>query len=178
VVPQIREGEIMVTSLNRISPLLTLIPVPDGDFDAHIRSAHVSINLRRLGCSGRSAVTLAYPQYGRPAAAGARPTSRPWRAHERRAAARRWPRRRREAKERFANVFKTSPNVPFEFTVIHLVRLVQLSLHFFNLFRLEEVDGVLCDDTMEALRKYQTHFGVTRGEVRFVGEGPGMRRRC
>jgi len=52
----------MVTSLNRISPLLTLIPVPDGDFDAHIRSAHVSINLRRLGCSGRSAVTLAYPQ--------------------------------------------------------------------------------------------------------------------
>jgi hypothetical protein len=60
---QLREGAVMVGSLNRISPLLTLIPVPDGDHDAHIRSLHVAINLRRLGCSGRSAVTLHYPEY-------------------------------------------------------------------------------------------------------------------
>ena len=163
---QVREGEVMVGNLNRISSLLTLIPVPDGDFDAHIRSTHLSINLRRLGCSGRSAVTLEYPQCVACRLAPAQPI--PLRKTPADSRHTDCSRRRccREARERFLNVFRTSTNIPFDYTVMQLGRLVQLSLHFFNLYRLEEVDGVLCDDTMDALRKYQSHFGVGRSEVR------------
>ena len=168
----------MVANLNRVSPLLALIPVPDGDFDAHVRSTRVAINLQRLGCSGRSALTMEYSMYGHPLRRRARRASEAaidaclliawwwwWgHAHVRWCARTRNP-TDREARDRFLNVLRTSLAIPFEYTVLQLGRLVQLSLHFFNLFHLEEVDGVLCKDTVDALEKYRAHFGVARGEV-------------
>ena len=52
-----------MTNLSRLSPLLNLIAVPDGDFERAIGHVYLSINLRRLGCSGRTAITLRFPRF-------------------------------------------------------------------------------------------------------------------
>ncbi|CAH0029626.1 unnamed protein product [Clonostachys rhizophaga] len=54
-------GELMVTNLSSFPSSLTVIPVPDGDIKAHRMNFIVNENLKRLGCSGRSALTLTPP---------------------------------------------------------------------------------------------------------------------
>ena len=54
-------GELFVTNLNSFPSALTVISVPDGDIRQHRRLFIVNENLRRLGCSGRSALTLTEP---------------------------------------------------------------------------------------------------------------------
>jgi hypothetical protein len=54
-------GDVLVTNLARVPPTLNLVAVLDGDFERGVTQLTVSINLRRLGCSGRIAVTLRYP---------------------------------------------------------------------------------------------------------------------
>ncbi|KAL2260803.1 hypothetical protein VTK26DRAFT_5101 [Humicola hyalothermophila] len=54
-------GELMVTNLSSFPSALTVIPVPDGDIRKHRRTFIVNENLKRLGCSGRSGLTLTEP---------------------------------------------------------------------------------------------------------------------
>ncbi|KAI9141788.1 hypothetical protein BKA69DRAFT_1071191, partial [Paraphysoderma sedebokerense] len=55
---QTDSGVIMVANLTSLNPALNIIHVPDGDYDRHIQNLNLNINLRRLGCSGRSATSL------------------------------------------------------------------------------------------------------------------------
>lgn len=54
-------GELMVTNLSSFPSALTVIPVPDGDLRHNLRVFIVNENLKRLGCSGRSGLTLSDP---------------------------------------------------------------------------------------------------------------------
>ncbi|ROT39519.1 hypothetical protein SODALDRAFT_308900 [Sodiomyces alkalinus F11] len=54
-------GQVMVTNLSNFPSALTVIPVPDGDIRKHRQSFIVNENLKRLGCSGRSGMTLTNP---------------------------------------------------------------------------------------------------------------------
>ncbi len=54
-------GTIMATNLSSFPSALTVIPVPDGDIKKHREDFIVNEDLKRLGCSGRSGLTLAQP---------------------------------------------------------------------------------------------------------------------
>ncbi|KAI1649946.1 uncharacterized protein F4817DRAFT_329211 [Daldinia loculata] len=54
-------GELMVTNLSSFPSALTVILVPDGDIKKHRREFIVIEDLKRLGCSGRSGMTLSEP---------------------------------------------------------------------------------------------------------------------
>ncbi|KAI1464209.1 uncharacterized protein F4812DRAFT_443785 [Daldinia caldariorum] len=55
-------GELlMVTNLSSFPSALTVIPVPDGDIRKHRKEFIVIEDLKRLGCSGRSGMTLSEP---------------------------------------------------------------------------------------------------------------------
>ncbi|KAH6853348.1 hypothetical protein B0I37DRAFT_359061 [Chaetomium sp. MPI-CAGE-AT-0009] len=54
-------GELMVTNLSSFPSALTVIPVPEGDIRKHRQEFIVNEDLKRLGCSGRSGLTLTEP---------------------------------------------------------------------------------------------------------------------
>ncbi|TVY62712.1 Protein STB6 [Lachnellula suecica] len=54
-------GMLMVTNLSSFPSALTVIPVPDGDVKKHREDFLVNENLKRLGCSGRSGMSLSTP---------------------------------------------------------------------------------------------------------------------
>ncbi|KAL2155196.1 hypothetical protein VTH82DRAFT_3872 [Thermothelomyces myriococcoides] len=54
-------GELMVTNLSSFPSALTVIPVPEGDIRKYRREFIVNENLKRLGCAGRSGLTLTKP---------------------------------------------------------------------------------------------------------------------
>lgn len=54
-------GELMVTNLSSFPSALTVISVPGGDIKNQRRTFIVNENLKRLGCSGRSAIALSEP---------------------------------------------------------------------------------------------------------------------
>lgn len=54
-------GELMVTNLSSFPSAFTAIPVPEGDIRKHQKSFMVNENLKRMGCAGRSGLTLTDP---------------------------------------------------------------------------------------------------------------------
>lgn len=54
-------GELMVTNLSNFPSALTVILAPDGDIKKHRQEFIVNENLKRMGCSGRSGMTLTDP---------------------------------------------------------------------------------------------------------------------
>ncbi|CAZ81291.1 unnamed protein product [Tuber melanosporum] len=54
-------GKLMVTNLSTFPSALTVIPVPDGDARLHREDFIVNEDLKRMGCSGRSALSLSMP---------------------------------------------------------------------------------------------------------------------
>ncbi|KAK4129221.1 hypothetical protein N657DRAFT_561823 [Parathielavia appendiculata] len=54
-------GELMVTNLSSFPSALTVIAVPEGDIRKHRQVFIVNENLKRLGCAGRSGLTLTEP---------------------------------------------------------------------------------------------------------------------
>ncbi|RDL33141.1 Uncharacterized protein BP5553_08580 [Venustampulla echinocandica] len=54
-------GMLMVTNLSSFPSALTVIPVPGGDVRKHREDFLVNENLKRLGCSGRSGMSLSAP---------------------------------------------------------------------------------------------------------------------
>ena len=55
-------GTLMVTNLSSFPSALTVIAVPDGDVKKHRNEFIVNENLKRMGCSGRTAINLQPPQ--------------------------------------------------------------------------------------------------------------------
>lgn len=55
-------GLIMVTNLSGFPSALNVIAVPDGDVKKHREDFIVNENLKRMGCAGRAAMSLQYPQ--------------------------------------------------------------------------------------------------------------------
>ena len=51
----------MVTNLSTFPSALTVVPVPDGDVRLHREDFIVNEDLKRMGCSGRSALSLSMP---------------------------------------------------------------------------------------------------------------------
>ncbi|KAH7887723.1 hypothetical protein F5I97DRAFT_2011196 [Phlebopus sp. FC_14] len=58
---EVPQGTLMVTSLAHFRSDYTIVHIPDGDFLAVQERLYSNINLLRMGCSGRSAVTLEDP---------------------------------------------------------------------------------------------------------------------
>lgn len=54
-------GELMITNLSSFPSALTVISVPGGDIKKHRRVFIVNEDLKRMGCSGRSGMTLSDP---------------------------------------------------------------------------------------------------------------------
>ncbi|KAF9586126.1 hypothetical protein BGW38_009396 [Lunasporangiospora selenospora] len=55
-------GQLFVTNLSSFASSLNIVLVPkDGNFDTYRRRFYLNLNLRRMGCSGRSALTLKPP---------------------------------------------------------------------------------------------------------------------
>lgn len=52
-----------MTNLSSFPSALNVVAVPDGCVDAHREEFIVNENLRRMGCTGRSALTLDPPTY-------------------------------------------------------------------------------------------------------------------
>ncbi|RDW87649.1 hypothetical protein BP5796_03343 [Coleophoma crateriformis] len=55
------QGMLMVTNLSSFPSALTVIPVPNGDVKKHREDFIVNEDLKRLGCSGRSGMSLSTP---------------------------------------------------------------------------------------------------------------------
>jgi len=54
-------GTLMITNLSSFPSSLTIILIPAGDVKKHRTDFYVNENLKRLGCAGRSGITLAEP---------------------------------------------------------------------------------------------------------------------
>ncbi|KAG0053700.1 hypothetical protein BGZ83_000584 [Gryganskiella cystojenkinii] len=124
-------GQLFVTNLSLFTSTLNIVLVPQqGDFDLYQRRFYLNLNLRRMGCSGRSALTSKSPSDAQ--------------------------------REKFNQLYKISDSTDFEDTVIRLVDLVQNCLYIFGLFRLEDVDGLLCNATEFGLEEFYHAFLSTK----------------
>lgn len=56
----------MVTSLANFRSDYTIVNVPSGNFLDIREQLYTNVNLLRMGCGGRSALTLEEPRYARP----------------------------------------------------------------------------------------------------------------
>ncbi|KAK9237760.1 hypothetical protein V1525DRAFT_360066 [Lipomyces kononenkoae] len=121
-------GTLFVTNLSSLQSGLTLINVIDGKASMHINDFIVNENLRRMGCGGRSGITL-----NKPADA---------------------------SRDKFYQIYRLSDRVPFENAVINIVKLVQVSLYYFGLFKRHDIDGLLCDFTERAVNAWWHEVGI------------------
>lgn len=68
-------------------------------------------------------------------------------------------------REKFNQLYKISDTTDFEDTVIRLVDLVQNSLFIFGLFKLSDVDGLLCNATEKGLDEFYNTFLSSKFQV-------------
>lgn len=125
-------GVLYVTNLGTFASFLNLIHVPNGDFEAHIQNFNLNLNLRRLGCSGRGALTFTPPSDAQ--------------------------------KDRF-QVFKTLERADFSAVLFELVKLIQLSAYFLGFLAERYEDGLICDETQEAVRLFSEENHLSTTEV-------------
>ncbi|KAF9106039.1 hypothetical protein BGX27_009348 [Mortierella sp. AM989] len=124
-------GQLFVTNLSLFDSSLNIVLVPPpGDFDLYQRRFYMNLNLRRMGCSGRSALTSKSPSDAQ--------------------------------REKFNQLYRISDSPDFEDTVIRLVDLVQNCLFIFGLFKLQDVDGLLCNATEKGLDEFYSTFLSTK----------------
>lgn len=67
-------GTLMVTSLANFRSDYTIVHVPSGSFLEARERLYTNINLLRMGCAGRTALTLEEPRYD----TFDQPSSTPW----------------------------------------------------------------------------------------------------
>ena len=151
----------MVTSLANFRSDYTIVQIPDGNFLEIKEQLYANINLLRMGCSGRSALTLEELRQVVLILCNAfiidnTPSD--------------------TTKERFIAAYHlpektniTSPII-FRATVIELIKLLQAGLAVCGMFDLakEERNGLLCDKTCDGLQRWITEIGepCMRLEVR------------
>lgn len=73
--------------------------------------------------------------------------------------------------EKFKSVFHTPDNVPLDYFATQIIAVTQLYLCYFNLFDIENCDGLLCHETLSAI---DTWWGVISRvtSVNFKQKGP------
>lgn len=121
-------GDLMVTNLSSFPSALTVIPIPDGDVRKHRLTFFVNEDLKRLGCSGRSGLTLTDPTEA--------------------------------TRAKFFQLYKTADRIPVGQSVTELVKLCQIALCMFDKLDQENVDGLLCDVTENAINNWWTEVGA------------------
>ncbi|KAI6164879.1 hypothetical protein EDD17DRAFT_1473857 [Pisolithus thermaeus] len=186
---QIPQGTLMVTSLAHFRSDYTIVHVPDGDFLAVQDRLYSNINLLRMGCSGRGAVTLDEPSEttkdrfksmylisDAPPSASAYKAMSHSRTHSRAhshpatllslaPAVAEGPHFLSSSNQPSTSALVTassSRNPHFASYVLELVKLVQASLAICGLFPLPSplvLDGLLCDVTIEGLRRWGAEVG-------------------
>ncbi|KAF8592329.1 hypothetical protein K439DRAFT_1655872 [Ramaria rubella] len=127
------QGVILVTSLSNFRSDYNLVLIPGGNFLAAREQLYVNINLLRMGCSGRSVLTLEEPS---------EPT---------------------KDRYLFMYCFSEAARLgnSFNHSVLELVKLVQCALAFFGMFDVspEEKNGLLCDVTAEGISRWTDTVG-------------------
>ncbi|KZV71378.1 hypothetical protein PENSPDRAFT_684615 [Peniophora sp. CONT] len=125
-------GTVMVTSLANFRSDYTLVPIPSGAFLEVRERLYCNINLLRMGCTGRTALTLEEPS----------DTTKD---------------RFIGAYHVAESVRSTSA---FSLTVLTLVKLLQTALSLFGLFpETLTPDGLLCDVTAASLQRWVVSLG-------------------
>ncbi|KAJ7591009.1 hypothetical protein C8J56DRAFT_783202 [Mycena floridula] len=130
-------GTLMVTSLAHFRSDYTIVHIPNGKFTECRDQLYTNINLLRVGASGRTALTLEDPSD--------------------------------TTKDRFISMYclvprRTAPEKQsqdanlFILTVLEFVKLLQAALSIFG-FYTGELDGLLCDETVEGIRKWVLEVG-------------------
>jgi hypothetical protein len=62
-------------------------------------------------------------------------------------------------RERFCQLYKVSERVNLQFAVTEWIKLLQMSLSFLGILDGNYCDGLLCDDTVIALRTFSDTYG-------------------
>lgn len=62
------------------------------------------------------------------------------------------------SEEKFRSLYKIADTVQFEDAVINLVCLVQIALHLFKLLDKDYIDGLICNETTNALRIFYAKY--------------------
>ncbi|THH06359.1 hypothetical protein EW146_g9636, partial [Bondarzewia mesenterica] len=127
------QGTLMVTSLANFRSDFTIVHIPSGFFLEARERLYTNINLLRMGCSGRSALTLEEPS----------DTTKD----------RFIAMYHVQDKARSTEVFGT--------TTLELVKLLQTGLAIFGMFDLspEERNGLLCDVTVDGIQRWIVEIG-------------------
>ncbi|TDL29498.1 hypothetical protein BD410DRAFT_833795 [Rickenella mellea] len=125
-------GVIMTTSLANFRSDYTIVLIPDGNFLAHRERLYANINLLRMGCAGRSALTL---QESSDAT--------------------------KDRFVSTYHLKDTVRAQGFITTVLELVKIVQSSLSIFDMFPLaaDDHDGLLCDVTVDGIQRWVAEIG-------------------
>ncbi|KAH7914333.1 hypothetical protein BJ138DRAFT_1144062 [Hygrophoropsis aurantiaca] len=176
-------GTLMVTSLAHFRSDYTIVHIPNGDFLAVRERLYTNINLMRMGCSGRSALTLEEPSettkdrfrstyfLSDSSAAPVRlktHSRQHTRTYSQPATAATFPLSYPDAfNPSFVSPSTSSlPSPPrhplFSATVLELVKFLQASIAICGMFPTTYglvFDGLLCDATVEGLQSWVTELG-------------------
>ncbi|KAJ3536914.1 hypothetical protein NMY22_g5826 [Coprinellus aureogranulatus] len=138
---QTQHGVLMVTSLAHFRSDYTIVKIPDGDFGAVKDQLYANINLLRMGCSGRSALSLDEP-------------SDPTKDRFLSAYQLHLPQNMNKDRLAFTN------------TVLEFVKLIQAGLALFACYGSLSppppslvLDGLLCDDAVEGIHRWIAEVG-------------------
>ncbi|KAI0832438.1 hypothetical protein BC628DRAFT_315443 [Trametes gibbosa] len=129
------KGILMVTSLANFRSDYTIVNVPSGNFLDIREQLYTNINLLRMGCGGRSALTLEEPSDAT-----------------------------KDRFIAMYHVMDRAParsGALFNATVLEFVKLIQAALAIFGMFALalEERNGLLCDVTCEGIQRWVSEIG-------------------
>ncbi|KAK9469824.1 hypothetical protein V1512DRAFT_257100 [Lipomyces arxii] len=64
------------------------------------------------------------------------------------------------SRDKFYQIYRVSDRVPFDDAVIDLVILIQIALHYFDLFQRHEIDGLFCNKTERAINNWWHDIGA------------------
>ncbi|KAI0352939.1 hypothetical protein OH77DRAFT_1459472 [Trametes cingulata] len=129
------KGILMVTSLANFRSDYTIVHIPSGNFLDVREQLYANVNLLRMGCGGRSALTLEEPSDA--------------------------TKDRFIAMYHVTDKAPARSGALFNATVLELVKLIQAALAIFGMLDLapDERNGLLCDITCEGIQRWVTEIG-------------------
>ncbi|KAK7695822.1 hypothetical protein QCA50_000460 [Cerrena zonata] len=135
------KGTVMITSLANFRSDYTIVHIPRGNFLDIREQLYANIDVLRMGCSGRSALTLEEPS----------DTTKD----------------RFISAYHFPEKTLTRGQQLFNPTVLELVKIIQASLAICGMFDLapDERNGLLCDVTCEGIQRWIAEIGEPCMEV-------------
>ncbi|KAG8804735.1 hypothetical protein FRC20_003849 [Serendipita sp. 405] len=132
-------GVILTTNLASFRSDLNIVRIPGGDYLADQDKLYVNINLLRLGCGGRTALTLESPSES---------------IQER-------------FKQLYSIPAIAVQRLTFEHVVLAFVKLVQSALMIYDLLDMsDERDGLLGDATVDSVQRWTLEIGEKLRELR------------